>query len=237
MLVNTPSDSTPGCTQPSGVMQQRGSQPKVFLCFLPLLCLINCEMNLEPGCREAKTICPRLVKICCRNFWIVRGSIWQSLCPLPFTCCVIKEQNKMCLGPLGIWEDCSKLCLFCNATHFYALKSNEWCEVQKTKPYWGMTIPSRIKSIGLCSAFGIFRIPVHFKPIALSLPLEFVTLWKLFCNLDSALFTDQIHSFSAFTSPRILLLFQVCWASLSMQASYNALNSSLGWEVSLLLLV
>lgn len=237
MLVNTPSDSTPGCTQPSGVMQQRGSQPKVFLCFLPLLCLINCEMNLEPGCREAKTICPRLVKICWRNFWIVRGSIWQSLCPLPFTCCVIKEQNKMCLGPLGIWEDCSKLCLFCNATHFYALKSNEWCEVQKTKPYWGMTIPSRIKSIGLCSAFGIFRIPVHFKPIALSLPLEFVTLWKLFCNLDSALFTDQIHSFSAFTSPRILLLFQVCWASLSMQASYNALNSSLGWEVSLLLLV
>ena len=73
-----------------------------------------------------------------------------------------------------------------------------------------MTVPSRIKSIGLCDAFGIFRIPVHFKLIALSLPLEFVTLWKLLCNLDSALFTDQIHSFSAFTSPCIFLFFQVC---------------------------
>lgn len=105
-----------------------------FFCFFPLLCLINCEINLEPGYGEAKTICLRLVKICWRNFWIARGSIWQSLCPLPFTCSVIKEQNKMCLGPLGIWEDCSKLCLFCNATHFYALRSNEWCEVQKTNP-------------------------------------------------------------------------------------------------------
>lgn len=38
---------------------------------------------------------------------------------------------------------------------------------------------------------------MQFKPIVLSLSLEFIALWKLCYILDSAPFIDQIHLFFA----------------------------------------